>query len=246
MKKRTKIILSLCLALLIIIGIAGYAYISDYYHADEAAITAMSLSTDEVRVETDGEVTWFIPEEPIAGMIFYPGGKVEAAAYAPLLYACAERGILCALVEMPANLAVLDKNAADGLPSEFPELEHWYMAGHSLGGAMAAGYVADHSGDFDGLILLAAYSTEDLGGTKLRVLSVYGSEDKVLDMEKYGEYLPNLPQGSDEIIISGGCHAQFGSYGIQDGDGTPTISGDEQQSKTAELIYEFITGGSMA
>lgn len=246
MKKRTKRIIALLSALLLALAIGIFAYVSDYYHADGSAVEAMTAETSSVHTEQRDNVTWFIPDEVSAGFIFYPGGKVEAAAYAPLLYACAERGILCALVEMPANLAVLDMNAADGLPSEFPEVDVWYIGGHSLGGAMAASYVADHAGDFDGLILLAAYSTEDLGGTKLRVLSVYGSEDKVLDMEKYEENLSNLPQGSDEMIISGGCHAQFGSYGIQDGDGTPTISGDEQQSQTAKLIYEFITGGSMA
>lgn len=242
MKKRTKIILSLCLALLIIIGIAGYAYISDYYHADEAAITAMSLSTDEVRIETDGDVTWFIPEDPIAGVIFYPGGKVEAAAYAPLLKACAERGLLCALVEMPANLAVLDKNAADGLKDRYPELEHWYMAGHSLGGAMAASYIADNADDYSGLILLAAYSTEDLTETELRVLSIYGTEDKVLDRETYAEDLVNLPAAAVELVLDGGCHSGFGSYGEQDGDGVPTISNEEQIKQTADAIASFIKG----
>ncbi len=242
MKKRTKIILSLCLALLIIIGIAGYAYISDYYRADEAAITAMSLSTDEVRIETDGDVTWFIPEDPIAGVIFYPGGKVEAAAYAPLLKACAERGLLCALVEMPANLAVLDKNAADGLKDRYPELEHWYMAGHSLGGAMAASYIADNADDYSGLILLAAYSTEDLTETELRVLSIYGTEDKVLDRETYAEDLVNLPAAAVELVLDGGCHSGFGSYGEQDGDGVPTISNEEQIKQTADAIASFIKG----
>ena len=115
MKKRTRIILSVCLALLLVIGIGGYAYVSDYYHADETALEAMAYQTDRVQVEQDGDVIWFVPENPTAGLIFSPGGKVEYTAYAPLLRACAENGILCALVRMPGNLAVLDANAADGL-----------------------------------------------------------------------------------------------------------------------------------
>ena len=51
---------------------------------------------------------------------------------------------------------MLDADAADGLQQEHPEITAWYMAGHSLGGAMAANYVAAHYEDFDGLILLAA------------------------------------------------------------------------------------------
>ena len=115
MKKRTRIILSVCPAALLLFGIGGYAYVRDYYHADETALEAMAYQADSVQAELDGNVTWFVPENPVVGLIFYPGGKVENTAYAPLLRACAENGILCALVRMPGNLAVLDANAADGL-----------------------------------------------------------------------------------------------------------------------------------
>ena len=240
MKKRTRIILSVCLALLLVIGIGGYAYVSDYYHADETALEAMAYQTDRVQAEQDGDVIWFVPEEPTAGLIFYPGGKVEHTAYAPLLHACAENGILCALVRMPGNLAVLDANAADGLQEAYPEIITWYIAGHSLGGAMAATYAAAHPEDFDGLILLAAYSTKDLTGTALRVLSVYGSADSVMNRESYEKNRSNLPADTTEVVLDGGCHAQFGSYGPQDGDGVPTISGEEQVRQTAEAIAAFV------
>lgn len=240
MKRRAKIILSFCLILLLAVGIGSYLYVSDYYHADEEAVAAMAAQTDRVHTVQNNYVTWFVPDTPTAGLIFYPGGKVEAAAYAPLLRACAEQGILCALVEMPANLAVLDMNAADGLRQEHLEVQDWYMAGHSLGGAMAANYAASHAEDIEGLILLAAYSTADLTETTLRVLSIYGTEDGVLNRESYEGNRGNLPVDTTEIILEGGCHAQFGSYGPQDGDGTPTISGEEQIRLTAEAIVNFM------
>ncbi len=239
MKKRTKIILVVCLAFLLILGIGGYAYVSDYYRADEVAVAAMAYQADDVQIEQDGNVTWFIPREPTAGLIFYPGGKVEHTAYAPLLQACTEKGLLCALVRMPGNLAVLDANAADGLQEKHPEVTTWYIAGHSLGGAMAANYVAAHLEDFNGLILLAAYSTKDLTQTPLQVLSVYGSEDGVMNREAYKKNWANLPADTTEVILEGGCHAQFGSYGAQDGDGTPTISSEEQIRQTADAIAAF-------
>ena len=240
MKKRIRIILSVCLAVLLVLGVGGYAYLSDYYHADEVALEAMAYQTGSVQAEQDGNVIWFVPEDPTAGLIFYPGGKVEYTAYAPLLRACAENGILCALVRMPGNLAVLDANAADGLRQEYPEVTTWYMAGHSLGGAMASNYAAAHSEDFDGLILLAAYSTKELSQTTLRVLSVYGSEDGVMNQESYEKNRANLPEDATEVVLDGGCHAQFGSYGAQDGDGVPTISGEEQIRQTTEAIVAFI------
>lgn len=239
MKKQTKVILAVCLALLLLLGIGGYAYVADFYRADETALAAMAHQSDDVQIKADGNATWFVPLDPIAGLIFYPGGKVEYTAYAPLLRACAEQGFLCALVQMPGNLAVLDANAADGLPEKYPEITSWYIAGHSLGGAMAATYVAAHSEDYNGLILLAAYSTKDLTQTPLRVLSVYGSEDGVMNRESYQKNWANLPADTTEVILEGGCHAQFGSYGPQVGDGTPTISGEEQIRQTAEAIVAF-------
>ncbi len=167
---------------------------------------------------------------------------MEYTAYAPLMRACAERGILCALVKMPCNLAVLDMNAADGIAEQYPDIDAWYIGGHSLGGAMAAGYAADHSNELDGLILLAAYSTKDLNGSGLEVLSVYGSEDRVLNRERYEEYRGHLPSEAAEIVIEGGCHAGFGSYGPQEGDGTPTITGEEQVMRTASEIADIVLG----
>ena len=99
---------------------------------------------------------------------------------------------------------------------------------------------ADNAESFDGLILLGSYSTEDLSSSSLKVLSVYGSEDTVMNMEKYNECEGNLPDGFTQVIIDGGCHAYFGMYGQQKGDGTPKITNDEQIYKTAQAISDHV------
>ena len=142
---------------------------------------------------------------------------------------------------MPANLAVLDMGAAEAHLDEFPDIENWYVGGHSLGGSMAASYAAEHADELEGLLLLAAYSTEDLTGSGLDVLSIYGSEDGVLNMDKYNEYRPNLPEETTtEVIIEGGNHAGFGDYGPQDGDGEASLSGEEQQRQTAMAFIKIV------
>lgn len=237
--KNWKIILAAVCGTIFLLCFVGSVYVSDYYHADEDALEALE-GDGAVTVEQIGDDRIvFAPEQPAAGLIFYPGGKVEYTAYAPLLHSMAERGILCVLVRMPFNLAVFDIDAADGIQEEFPEIEDWYIGGHSLGGSMAASYVAEHAEDYKGLILLAAYATEDIRQSGLRVISVYGDKDGVLDMEKYAGNLKNLPGDMEEHIMGGGCHAQFGSYGLQKGDGTPKISGKEQREITAGLIMEW-------
>lgn len=136
MKKRTKILLATLAMVFLAVLIGGYAYLSDYYRVNDLAVEAMAVQADGVQVEQDSSVTWFLPSQPTAGLIFYPGGKVEDTAYAPLMRTLAEKGILCGLVKMPGNLAVFSPNAADGLQQAHPEITDWYIGGHSLGGAM--------------------------------------------------------------------------------------------------------------
>ena len=239
-KRKIFIITTSVLLTLAIITAACAIYLSDCYRADKGAIAVFKANENiTVSVSDNGNVI-FEPQNATSGFIFYPGGKVEHRAYEPLLAELAREGVLCVLVKMPFNLAVFDINAADGIQEQYPGIENWYMGGHSLGGSMAASYLKKNSEDYEGLILLGSYSTEDLSKTNLGVLSVYGSEDKVMNREKYDKNKSNLPDGFTEIVIAGGCHAYFGMYGAQKGDGTPTISNKDHIRLTAEAIMNMI------
>ncbi len=237
-KKFIVTVISLLVFIGVLVGSMGI-YVSDYYRADTAAFAGVKTKTDIVKEKSERYVS-YIPEKAQAGFVFYPGGKVESASYEPLMKACAERGILCVLVEMPFNLAVFDVNAADGIREKYPEIKKWYIGGHSLGGSMAASYLGDNSDKFDGLILLGSYSAENLSSSALDVVSVYGSNDKVMNREKYEESKSNLPENFTEVIIDGGCHAYFGMYGEQEGDGKAEITNVRQIEMTAEIIAERI------
>ena len=240
-RKIFTIIAAAILAFAAVVG-ACAVYLCDYYRADEGAIAVFNSEENiAVSVLDNGNVV-FEPQNARSGLIFYPGGKVEHRAYEPLLAELARAGILCVLVKMPFNLAVLDINAADGIREQYPQIADWYMGGHSLGGSMAASYLEDNAADYEGLILLGAYSTADLSKTEIKVLSVYGSEDGVMNREKYDENRSNLPSEFTEIVIDGGCHAYFGMYGAQDGDGTPTVSNGEQIRLTADAVLNMING----
>ena len=84
--------------------------------------------------------------------------------------------------------------------------------------------------------MLASYPTQEIYKP---ALSVYGSEDKILNMEKYNEAKPLL-KNLTEIIILGGNHAQFGNYGNETGDGIANISSKAQQKQCDLKIIEFI------
>jgi len=231
-RKRALLLTAAVLALLLGCGL----YAADYYRAEETG-TAWPAS---VTVEIRDDRMEFVPEEADAGLIFYPGGKVEFTAYGPLMAKLAEQGVLCVLLKMPLNLAVLDVNAAEGIPEQFPEVERWYLAGHSLGGSMAAAFAGEHGERYEGVVLLAAYSTADLTETGLKVCSLYGDRDGVLNMEKYREYRTNLPEDTLEEILEGGNHAGFGSYGPQKGDGASALEPGAQIQWTSDRIMDFL------
>ncbi|MDE7213544.1 MAG: DUF4874 domain-containing protein, partial [Anaeroplasmataceae bacterium] len=236
--KKLWIILGSVLGVFVAIFIAITIYVNIYYSANDYAKEELK-SSEIVEVYHEESYYVFKPKVYDTGIIFYPGGKVDATSYAPLLKALASNGILCVLCEMPFRLAVFNVNAADGIQKKY-EVVDWYLAGHSLGGSMAASYIAKHSMDYKGLILLGSYSTADLSQTDLNVLSIYGEFDGVLNQKKYEANLSKLPSSYKEYIIKGGCHAFFGSYGAQKKDGTPTITNKQQIQETVSFILENI------
>ena len=227
-RKQWKIAAGILLAILVLIAGGFFWYVSDYYRAEDVALEVLSAG-DNIEVRDD--LTALSPSYPTdTAVIFYPGAKVEAIAYLPLLDQLRQTGLTCVLVEMPFHLAIFDANAAEDVMEAFPDIQHWYMAGHSMGGAMASQFASERPDEVDGLILLGAYLYGDYSPKD--TLTVYGSlnqsvEDKI-------NYTENV------VEIQGGNHAQFGNYGPQKGDLPAEITAEEQQAQTVAAITDFI------
>ena len=224
-----RIIFTVLIVAAVIVGFNTYT--ADYYHAKD-----YELQTTEVS-ETDAYIAYGDPQSE-TGLIFYPGAKVEEISYAPLMKQLAANGLDCYLVTMPGNLAIFGMNKATDVMTAY-KYKHWYIGGHSLGGAMAASYAADHADELDGLLLLAAYSTKDLSDSDLAVVSLVGSEDGVINRDKLAKYADNLPKDTTvDIQFAGGNHAYYGNYGEQDGDGKAGISREEEQATVVDAVVE--------
>lgn len=157
MPRRKKWLLAGGIFLLVLAVLAGafFWYVSDYYRAEDVALAVLAQDST---IEVQDDLTILSPSYPTdTAIIFYPGAKVEAEAYLPLLDQIRQTGVTCILVHMPFHMAIFDADAAEKVMDQFPEYQHWYMAGYSMGGAMASQFAADHPDEVDGLILLGAY-----------------------------------------------------------------------------------------
>ena len=234
------VVFSLVIVLLLTIG--GFVvWAENALGPGEQAMAALEAGED-VKISGD-DLIIFQPADVQAstGFVFYPGGRVDYRSYAPALRDIAAQGYLVVLVPAPLNLMVFDVNAADTVLPQFPQIKHWAIGGHSLGGAMAASYLYNHPGEADGLILWASYPAEnnDLSDSNLRVLSVYGTLD-MAGVEKFNASRTLLPADTTWVVIEGGNHAQFGDYGFQPGDNVATISATDQQKQVVDATISFL------
>ncbi|MEA5038863.1 MAG: alpha/beta hydrolase [Clostridiaceae bacterium] len=233
MDVRSRKVTGIFAAVLLLLVLAWFIWADSYYRADPSATAVVSETAQQVD-DWRGGVTLGDPNAEV-GFIFYPATMVDEYAYLPMLEQVAEQGVLCADAAMPFHLAALNGDACEKIMERYPEVKTWYIGGHAAGGTAAEKYAARHAEDFAGVILLAAYPPAETG---LPMLSVRGSQDGVLDQDKYAA----APWSGDltEVTINGGNHAGFGLYGAQKGDGEATTSVQEQQKQTAEAILTFI------
>lgn len=201
--------------------------------------------------QTAKRVNGWLVFEPVSpasrGLIFYPGGLVDAEAYAPVARALADRGVLTVITPVPLELAVLNVNAADGVQAAFPGVKVWALGGHSLGGAMAAQYMTTHAGTaplFRGLVLWGAPLSGgiDVSTLPVHVLSIYGSRDGLSPSLTAAGRRAGLPTSAELLAIEGGNHAMFGDYGPQKGDNAATIAPLAARAQIADATAAFVLG----
>lgn len=229
------------LAVIVILTLGFVLWASAAARPTDAALRALESDKRVSVGERNGSIT-FVPAgvSPTTGFVFYPGGRVDYRAYAPVLRMIAEQGYFVALVKVNLNLAFFEVNAADPVVSAHPEIQNWAVGGHSLGGVAASSYAAAHLDSIDGLVLWASYPADDsLTNATIRVISIYGTKD-MAGMEPFDRSRSQLPADTQFIVIDGGNHAQFGAYGPQAGDNPADISVEEQWVQIVDATTTFL------
>lgn len=181
---------------------------------------------------------------PTKGLIFYPGGEVDERGYAEPLRGIAASGYLVVLVPMPLQLAVFAPNRADEVIAAFPEIKTWAIAGHSLGGSMAAYYAAKHRDAIQGLLLWDAYSANDLADdSSLKVRLIHRSDTAGSLPPGYDSKLPLLPPQTEYVPLAGGQHLNFGRFiagRMYRGEPRADLDPDQQRAMVTAASSEFM------
>jgi hypothetical protein len=228
------------LLVLIVIGFSIWAYTP----AKPMQTALDSVKSAEVLSIGSGSALVFQPlgDNTITGLIFYPGGRVDYRAYAPMAETLAKNGFLVIIPKMPFNLAVFGYNQAEKYIQDYPTVENWVIGGHSLGGSMAAHYVFENQQADYGLLLMASYpaQSDDLQEYTGTVYSTYATLDGLATVEDIQNSRSLLPVSTTFIEIVGGNHAQFAWYGKQPGDNQAEISREEQQDQMIKAITTML------
>lgn len=222
-----------------LIGFAGFlVWTSNPYQPMPEARAALE-SDANVQVQKE---SWLVfkprASEPTTGLILYPGGLVDYRAYAPAAKSIAAQGYLVVIVPMPFNLAFFDANRANDVIAKYPAIKRWAIGGHSLGGVAAAMYVKSNPNAVNAIVFWASYPAESMVDSRVIVMSIYGTNDGGIDQLRASRHL--MPASTRWVEIQGGNHAQFGYYGMQAGDGTASISREEQQKQIVSATIELL------
>jgi predicted esterase len=176
--------------------------------------------------------------------VYYPGGRVPAQSYEFMARALAGRGVTVAIPVMPLELAVLGANRASEVRANLEKnglnVKRFVIGGHSLGGAMAARFASSHA--VDGLVLMGAYSVDDLSAKSFAVLNLAAEHDGVAQIQSVRDGLSKLPSGTELVVIPGGVHSFFGRYGAQNGDGSPTTTRETFERELIRRLEAFLAG----
>ena len=226
------------LILIAVIGFLLWANIG-VMAAEPEALAAVRADTDVTLTDEGG--AWVLAPASGAsdtGLVFIPGAKVDPLAYAATLVGVVDDGVTVVITKPTLNLAFFDFRPLSEFTALAPDVDDWFVGGHSLGGVRAC-QLAEGT---DGLVLFGSYCANDLSDSGLAALSISGSEDGLSTPEKIDEAAHLLPADTIFVVIEGGNHAGFGAYGAQPGDGEATIPDAEIREQITDALGPFLVG----
>lgn len=144
---------------LVVLSLGGTWAQQRWRHADAAPEAFAASRSDADVVVEDGRFLTLRPRRAPErmGVIVYPGAYVDVHGYAPTLRPVAAAGYRVVIVPMPFELAVFGIDRALDVQAANPDVAHWVLVGHSVGGAMGPLFASRHPQALAGVIIWDSY-----------------------------------------------------------------------------------------
>lgn len=233
MKRKRVVIPIIVVALIVVITIFFYPYksINNDWKEDDGVVKTSYLNIGlQKYIFFDGLGS----DEAI---IFTPGVRVEIESYGNLLKELSRNGYDCFIIKEPLNFCLLNINGPKTIINNY-DYKNYYLAGHSMGALTNSMYAYNNQDLIAGQILLASYLYKDFSNTNMKILSIRGNKDGIINMDNYKKNELYFPNDFNELIIDGGNHSGFADYGKQKGDGEAIIDSKTQKELTIAFILD--------
>lgn len=228
MKRRTKIILSITTVLLPAITASLLYYNKAFPEAVEIAETMEKVGND-----------YYFRGDSNVGFIIFSGAKADEKAYAYMAKRLHEAGHTVVIPKVLFHLSITGIGHGTEIIEANPEIEKWFLIGHSLGGIPAGRIAVKKPDKVYGVALVATYMSTDLSELDISAIRIMAENDGNLNESMAESNLHYLPKNSMSKMIAGANHNGFGAYDSLSSDGEAIISWKEQQEQTVQMMLEF-------
>lgn len=243
--KKTGRVIAVVIALIFLLAITGFkVYVDNGYEPNHSLDEYQSLTKDEIEI-TDNIIS--IQNQASkgtrnrVGIIFYSGERINGKCYLPLMVELTNMGFNTFLPTTFGNLPILNLEGAEYVIRSYTGIRDWYIVAHGQACQIAAEYVKNKKGWIKGIIFLGG-ATEgvDLSDSQMEFLSIYGSNDSVINLKKLEASKKYYPDNAQYCVIEGGNFTNFADTKLVTGDSQSSITAEEQIKTTANLIKNLI------
>jgi hypothetical protein len=170
------------------------------------------------------------------GLIYYTHLFYDERAYSRIMQKMAEAKYPSFLLDIPWSMAFLTPFRGDLVLRDYPEIEHWVVAGHAVGGAMASLFAQRRRvKGVEGLALFGSYPLplfNDQSLTDIKAISIWGNRDGITPRIKWEDGRRWLPQNARFLEVDGANHSQMArlQVAVVNNDNPAELSRNQQET----------------
>lgn len=221
--------------LLCIVAIFVLIVTVSLFFYNKAFPEALEIANEMEKVGND----YYFNGDSNVGFIIFSGAKADEKAYSYIAKLLHEAGHTVVIPKVLFRMSATGINHGFEIIEANPEIEKWFLIGHSLGGLPVSRIAAGEPAKLQGIAFLASYMITDLSELDISAIRITASNDKIMSKNSLEKNLNYLPKKSTSIMIEGANHQGFGAYDSLSRDGEATMTWKEQQEQTVLLILDF-------